>query len=85
MRRTQIYLSDRQHDLIGRRAKASGRTRSQYIRDAVDDALKAPEAVPAWKSALMSAAGLWADNPEAVNKARAARESLDRDPFGKSE
>lgn len=36
MRRTQIYLGDRQHARLARLATASGVTKSSLIRDAID-------------------------------------------------
>ena len=36
MRRTQIYLSEEQGRLLARRSKASGRTISDLIREAID-------------------------------------------------
>lgn len=38
MRRTQIYLTDEQGRLLEERSRARGRTISQLIRDAIDDA-----------------------------------------------
>lgn len=36
MERTQIYLTDQQASALDRRARASGRTRSDLIREAID-------------------------------------------------
>lgn len=38
VKRTQIYLTDEQHALLRRRRRASGRTVSELIREAIDAA-----------------------------------------------
>jgi hypothetical protein len=42
MRRTQIYLDERQAEELGRRAEAHGTTTSRVIREAIDAYLAAP-------------------------------------------
>ncbi|MGH9156821.1 MAG: CopG family transcriptional regulator [Acidimicrobiales bacterium] len=39
MRRTNIYLTDAEHAALGGRARASGSTRSQVLREILDHAL----------------------------------------------
>ena len=83
MRRTQIYLSEKQHSRIGRIAKRQGLSRSQYIRDVLDKALASGAVEPDWKAAIMAGAGLWRDRPEAGQDILAARRTLDRDVFAR--
>lgn len=45
MRRTQIYLDDRQASELSRRAKLRGTTSSRMIREAIDHYLADPEGV----------------------------------------
>ena len=42
MRRTQIYLDERQAEELGRRAEARGTTASKMIREAIDQYLAEP-------------------------------------------
>jgi hypothetical protein len=42
MRRTQIYLDERQAEELGRRARVHGTTTSKVIREAIDVYLAAP-------------------------------------------
>jgi predicted transcriptional regulator len=80
MRRTQIYLNEKQHAAVQKLARRQKRTLSHVIRAAIDTHLKAPAAVPDWKEAALSVAGLWRDRPEVVAEVLAARDSLERDP-----
>lgn len=43
MRRTQIYLDEDQAERLGRRARASGVTRSTMIREAIEAYLSTPD------------------------------------------
>ncbi len=61
MNRTQIYLSGGQTRELDRRARLRGTTRSQLIREAVEQYIG-----PVWdpvefKAALREFAGIWAD------------------------
>lgn len=76
MTRTQIYLTEELDRVLASRAKASGATKSQLIREAIERAyLRAPDAV-ATLSALDASAGSWrrSDTGEAhVERLRAGR------------
>jgi Ribbon-helix-helix protein, copG family len=43
MRRTQIYLDERQAEQLARRARARGTTASKMIREAIDEYLAGPD------------------------------------------
>lgn len=83
MRRTQIYLSEKQHGKIGRIAKTRGVTRSEFIRGVLDKELEAGAVEPDWKAAIMTGAGMWKDRPEVEDEILEARRSLDRDVFAR--
>lgn len=61
VKRTQIYLDEEQDGRLSLRAAASGRTKSDLIRQAVDEYLNGPDdearAVARFKEALRKAAG----------------------------
>lgn len=61
MRRTQIYLEEGQHRLLGRRARAAGTTRSDLIREAVDAYLEGDDdqrvRLQAFRAAVRAASG----------------------------
>lgn len=64
MERTQIYLSQGQTRELDRRARERGTTRSQLIREAVQQYIG-----PVWdpvefKAALRDFAGIWADRDD---------------------
>lgn len=64
MDRTQIYLSEGQTRELDRRARERGTTRSQLIREAVEQYIG-----PVWdpvefKAALRDFAGIWADRDD---------------------
>ena len=64
MERTQIYLSEGQTRELDRRARERGTTRSQLIREAVEQYIG-----PVWdpvefKAALRGIAGMWADRDD---------------------
>ncbi len=68
MKRTQIYL-DEQHDReLARRAKATGVTKSELIRQAIGKLLAAPDdgdrRLTRFRRAVAAAAGQVADLPE---------------------
>ena len=60
MRRTQIYLDDRQVAQLKAVAKASSRSVSEIIRAAIDEKLARPERGDDFETALAAAAGIWA-------------------------
>ena len=65
MRRTQIYLSEEQGRYLERRSRATGRTVSELIRTAIDDAyLKRRPMDRAERLRIVrSTAGAWKDFP----------------------
>jgi len=66
MRRTQIYLSDNQGSRLERRARSTGRTMSQLIREAIDAAYSSPRYVSRSERIRVArrTAGAWSDFPE---------------------
>ena len=64
MRRTQIYLDDRQATKLRSVARATQRTVSEIIREAIDEKLDRPDESKAFDSALAQAAGIWADRDD---------------------
>jgi hypothetical protein len=61
VKRTQIYLEESQDRRLAKRARASGTTKSDLIREAVDAYLRGPEAegapLLAFRDAVRAAAG----------------------------
>ena len=61
VRRTQIYLEEGQHRLLGKRARAAGTTRSDLIREAVDAYLEGDDdeqaRLQAFRTAVRAASG----------------------------
>jgi predicted transcriptional regulator len=57
MKRTQFYLDEIQDDALGRRARASGTTKSALIRAAVDDFLTRERDPDALATVLRETAG----------------------------
>ena len=63
MNRTQIYLTEAEQGALRSLSKASGRSQSELIREAIDRFLA--EARPqSQRAALMAAAGLWRDRTD---------------------
>jgi predicted transcriptional regulator len=60
MQRTQIYLDERQVARLKAVARATRRTVSQVIREAINDKLARPAQADDFDRALAGAAGLWA-------------------------
>jgi predicted transcriptional regulator len=60
MRRTQIYLDDKQVAQLKAVARTSSRTVSEVIRDAIDEKLARAEEPDDFERALTAAAGIWA-------------------------
>jgi hypothetical protein len=59
MVRTQIYLSDEEAKALEREARASGRTKSRLIRDAIDRVYLGGSASAEVLRALRRSAGAW--------------------------
>ncbi len=64
MRRTQVYLDDRQAAKLRTAARASQRTVSAIIREAIDEKLERPNEANEFDVALTKAAGIWADRDD---------------------
>jgi predicted transcriptional regulator len=64
VRRTQVYLDDRQATKLRSVARATQRTVSEIIREAIDEKLDRPDEGKAFDSALAQAAGIWADRDD---------------------
>jgi predicted transcriptional regulator len=63
MERTQIYLTSEQSAALDRAAKASGRSRSELIRDAIDRLYLDQQSREERIRAFLESAGAW-DNRE---------------------
>lgn len=65
-KRTQIYLSDEHGSLLRRRSRASGRTMSQLIRDAIDAAYSVGGHMSRSERVRVArhTAGAWSEFPE---------------------
>lgn len=61
--RTQIYLTKREKAALARAAKATGRTRSQLIREAIEATYLTSQADDL-VAVLQRTAGIWADRAE---------------------
>ena len=59
MQRTQVYLEQRQLAKLKSTARATRRTVSEIIREAIDDKLARPSEVDDFDVALTAASGLW--------------------------
>ena len=64
MDRTQIYLTRRESLTLARLAKATGRTRSQLIREAITAQYLSEADGGELAAALEATAGLWSDRAE---------------------
>lgn len=64
MRRTQIYLDDRQATKLRSVARATRRTVSEIIREAIDEKLDRPSEAKAFDLALSQVAGIWSDRDD---------------------
>jgi predicted transcriptional regulator len=76
MQRTQVYLTKKERDALARLAKATGRSRSDLLRQAVDRLIERSSATQ-YKAALDAAAGLWKDRND-LPDFRALRAGWDR-------
>jgi predicted DNA-binding protein len=61
--RTQIYLTSEESAALERAAIVTGKTKSQLIREAIDEKYGAKPSLEEFMAALNAAAGVWA-NPE---------------------
>lgn len=59
MRRTQIYLTDSEAEVLARESKRTGRTRSQLIREAIGARYIDAHAAGDLEAALIETAGAW--------------------------
>lgn len=64
MERTQIYLTRRESSTLAKLAKATGRTRSQLIREAITAQYLSHADEDDLAAALAATAGLWSDRTE---------------------
>lgn len=63
MRRTQIYLTERQRDELAALARRAGKNQSELIREAVERFLDR-DGPGGRKAALAQAAGMWRDRTD---------------------
>lgn len=61
MKRTQIYIDQRQVAKLKAAARASHQTVSEIIRDAIDEKLARPDEKEEFDIVLARASGIWAD------------------------
>ena len=64
VQRTQIYLDERQLARLRSAARATRRSVSEIIREAIDDQLARPEEKDEFESALAAAIGLWTNRTD---------------------
>lgn len=91
MVRKQILITPEQSRRLKARAKSTGRSESDLIRDAIDGDLRRHESTEQdWRAGLRSVAGLWADYPEIENvmierraQRQARRDRIDKKMRGK--
>lgn len=62
VQRTQIYLTEAEARVLDRRAKTTGRTRSQLIREAIEAHYRTDVGREAVLDALRETAGAWQDH-----------------------
>jgi predicted DNA-binding protein len=64
MDRTQIYLTAEESAALERAVIATGKTKSQLIREAIDEKYRVRPSLEEFMAALNAAAGIWKDRPE---------------------
>ncbi len=67
MRRTQIYLTEEEHDKLDKLAAQSGKTKSWLIREAVEEYVVRKESAfdkEAFLKAVNDIAGMWKDRSD---------------------
>lgn len=62
--RTQIYLTRDESAALERASIRTGKTRSQLIREAIDEKYGTRPSLEEFMAALNAAAGIWKDRPE---------------------
>lgn len=62
--RTQIYLTAAQSAALERASIKTGKTRSQLIREAIDEKYGMGPSLDEFMAALNAATGIWKDRPE---------------------
>ena len=62
MRRTQVYLTDRQQSGLKQIAEQKGQKKSELIRLAIDKFLASCEEKSDWKKNLRKVKGVWKDH-----------------------
>jgi predicted DNA-binding protein len=62
--RTQIYLTEEESAALDRASIATGKTKSQLIREAIDEKYRVRPSLEEFMVALDAASGIWKDRPE---------------------
>lgn len=83
VKRTQIYLEESQDARLAQRARATGTTKSDLIREAVDAYLRGPEDQGARLSAFRAAVRAAAGSVRRLPKGRRYVEELRRQDAGR--
>jgi hypothetical protein len=73
MKRTQIYITDEQDRLLGRRARSERVSKAEVIRVILDRALNAGDPEAEARAIILSTAGICADYPDWPEWQRAVR------------
>jgi hypothetical protein len=73
MRRTQIYITDEQDELLARRARDERISKAEAIRRILDRALDAGDSEAEARAVIRSTAGICADYPDWPEWQRAVR------------
>ena len=64
MDRTQIYLTPEESAALERASIKTGKTRSQLVREAIDEKYGSRRSLEEFMAALDAATGIWKDRPE---------------------
>jgi Ribbon-helix-helix protein, copG family len=64
VQRTQVYLDERQVAKLRATARATHRTLSEIVREAIDEKLARPDDSEPFEIALAQAAGIWANRDD---------------------
>ena len=78
MHRTQIYLTDEQHEELKSLADRLGKKQSELIRQALDSYLE-KRRIDGWREAVDNIAGIWADREHIQEEMAEIRQELTRD------
>lgn len=76
MNRTQIYITPEEEKTLKKLSKATGKSKSELIRNAIDQYLEV-ETQSDWKNKIMDSAGIW-KNRKDLPDLDETRKSLDR-------